>query len=365
AVSTNKIQNHPTPYENTIKKRKIVKTEGPIDVSENFYVPFEMFDSTQKLVEAINLRVCVLLVGHFQCGKTSTLRYLRDSNKNHFYVHSTMLLKDGFLRGVCKELSLNLCDNVSDLNYEILKKYKEEVVILIDECDRFLVSCKDADNEIDQIKTLAKCVNDGGVKGIKSIVFAGSFSITTTLIDGIPQIEQIIRISQNEQAHGYFRHPRGIPSPLNSEKTIEASDFTKEQHLLFYHDIQADRNVHFSEEVVDDIFSLTNGHAGLEEFIRNPTRKKINSVNHIEKYLCESDDATQYNNPLIKSARKLLERFLQKGTLQSSEITDEDSISLLHLRAIGIVKSSNGDTLARISSITTPSDFLEKVLGLL
>ncbi|CAG8695948.1 21145_t:CDS:2, partial [Racocetra persica] len=300
------------------------------------------------------------------------------------------------------------------LNYEILKKYKEEVVILIDEFDRFLISCKDAENEIDQITTLAKCINDGGMEGIKSIVFAGSFSITVVLGDRIPQTKQSIRISQNEQANEYFQHPRGVLSSLNSAKTIEASDFTKEQHMLFYRNIQEDRNVHFSEEVVDDIFSITNGYAGLEgllaslcieyasneqildfntwnyrftEFIRNPTRKKINAVNHVEKYLSEND-TTQTYNPLIKGARKLLERFLQKGTLQSSEITDEDSIPLLHLRAIGIVKSCDGhlleftsnlvldilsstyypfyrDSLARIQSINTPSDFLEKALSLL
>jgi hypothetical protein len=106
---------------------------------------------------------------------------------------------------------------------------------------------------------------------------------------------------------------QGVPSPLNSVKIIEASDFTKEQHVQFFHDIQENLNLRFNEKVVDDIYSRTNGHTGLEgllaslciqycsneetlefnawndrftEFIRNPT-KKISAVQHIEKYLSE------------------------------------------------------------------------------
>ncbi|CAG8534947.1 11785_t:CDS:2, partial [Ambispora gerdemannii] len=398
---------------------------GPVDVSKNFYVPFEMLYSTQKLDEAIDEKVCVLLVGHFQSGKTSILHYLSDNKKNHFYIQSSMLT-DGFLHGLCKRLSLNLCSSIIDLNYEILKNYKGgEIVILIDEFDRFLLNSKDTGDTIDQMKELTKCVNDRGIEGIKSIVFAGSFSITTMLEDGLSQIKKVVRMSSQKDSLSQKKQTRecleklvGVPSSLNSAKTIEASDFTKEQHVLFYHDIQENRNLHFSEEVMDDIFGLTNGYAGLEgllaslcieyasneeildfntwnnrftEFIRNPTKKKINAVKHIEKYLTEpgndSDITTQYYNHFIKDAKKLLERFLQKGTLQSSEIAEGDLIALVHLRAIGIIKSQGDrleftsniildllsssyypfyrETLAKISSIDTPLDFLGKTLDLL
>ncbi|PKY60314.1 hypothetical protein RhiirA4_483884 [Rhizophagus irregularis] len=70
-------------------------------------------------------------------------------------------------------------------------------------------------------------------------------------------------------------------------KTIQASDFTKDQHIFFFKDIPEDRYIvhpHYSEshgleikirykrvnctrlskEVLDDIYSITNGYAALE-----------------------------------------------------------------------------------------------------
>ncbi|PKY42753.1 hypothetical protein RhiirA4_456607 [Rhizophagus irregularis] len=51
-------------FQNT-RVRKLVKTEGPVDITRNFYVPLEILESTRKLVEAIDEKGCVLLVGHF------------------------------------------------------------------------------------------------------------------------------------------------------------------------------------------------------------------------------------------------------------------------------------------------------------
>jgi hypothetical protein len=68
-----------------------VKTEGPVDVSRNFDVPLEILE------EAIDEKVCVLLVGHFQSGKSSTLHYLHGIKNNYFYIQSSKLAI-GFLR---------------------------------------------------------------------------------------------------------------------------------------------------------------------------------------------------------------------------------------------------------------------------
>ncbi|CAB4373215.1 unnamed protein product [Rhizophagus irregularis] len=408
--------------------RKLVKTEGPVDVTKNFYVPFDILESTYKLEEAINEKVCVLLVGHFQSGKSSTLHYLSDTNKNYFYIQSSKLA-NGFLHGLCARLSLNLCNNIDEFDREIIQLYKEQIVIMIDEFDRFLLNQdKSPEGTIDQMRELIKLVNDRGAEGIKSIVFAGSFAISTMLEDGSSQVKKVIEISSQESSQelslledsllekptqSCLQKPEGVPSPLNSAKIIEASDFTKEQHIQFYNDIQENLNLRFNEKVVDDIYSLTNGYAGLEgllaslciqygsneetlefnawndlftEFIRNPTKKKISAVKHIEKYLSEPVNSS--NNHFIKDAKKLLERFLRKGILHSSEINDEDLVAIVHLRAIGIIRdmgkeilgfTSNiildllsdnyypvfrQDALAKIPHINSPQDFLSKTLDL-
>ena len=80
--------------------RRLVKTEGPVDVTKNFYVPFNILEATYKLEEAINEKVCVLLVGHFQSGKSSTLHYLSDTKENYFYIQASKLA-NGFLQGLC------------------------------------------------------------------------------------------------------------------------------------------------------------------------------------------------------------------------------------------------------------------------
>ncbi|CAB4495658.1 unnamed protein product [Rhizophagus irregularis] len=328
------------------RMRKLVKTEGPVDITKNFYVPFDILESTYKLEEAINEKVPV--------------------------------------------------------------------------------------DTIDQTRELIKLINDRGARGIKSVVFAGSFAITTILEDGSHQVKKVIEISSQESSQelpqdnllddsllgkptqSCLQKPEGVPSPLNSAKIIEASDFTKEQHIQFYYDIQENLNLCFNEKVVDDIYSLTNGYAGLEgllaslciqygsneetlefnawndlftEFIRNPTKKKISAVKHIEKYLSEPVNSS--NNHFIKDAKKLLERFLRKGTLHSSEINDEDLVAIVHLRAIGIIRDMGNeilgftsniildllsdnyypvfrrDALARIPHINSPQDFLRELYALL
>src|SRR5579871_5963800 len=98
--------------------RKLVKTEGPVDITRNFYVPFNILESTYKLEEAINEKVCVLLVGHFQSGKSSTLHYLSDTKENYFYIQSSTLV-NGFLHGLCDQLSLKFCNNINEFVREI------------------------------------------------------------------------------------------------------------------------------------------------------------------------------------------------------------------------------------------------------
>jgi hypothetical protein len=146
--------------------------------------------------------------------------------------------------------------------------------------DRFLLN--NTVDTIDQIREPIKLVNDRGAEGIKSIVFAGSFSITTMLEDRNLKIKGVIEVSSQEstqelsqelsqespqdkkQTHFCLQKLAGVLSPLNSVKIIEASDFTKEQHVKFFHDIQMDRNFHISDKVIDDIYSRTNDYTGLE-----------------------------------------------------------------------------------------------------
>jgi hypothetical protein len=115
-----------------------MKTEGPVDIAINFCVPFNKLDSTHELEEFISQHMCVLFVGHFQSKKISTQHFLSNNRTNHFYIHSETIVKNKFLHGICKNLSLNLCDNTADFNEKILKKYKKgQIVILIDEFDLF------------------------------------------------------------------------------------------------------------------------------------------------------------------------------------------------------------------------------------
>ncbi|PKY42754.1 hypothetical protein RhiirA4_456608 [Rhizophagus irregularis] len=230
---------------------------------------------------------------------------------------------------------------------------------MIDEFDRFCLTqhqnVGDTIDQIDQMRELTKLVNDRSAEGIKSIVFAGSFLITTIFKGRNLKIKRVIE-------------PVGVSTPLNSTRIIEASDFTKEQHIKFFHNIQVNRNLYFSEKVVDDIYSRTNGYAGLEgllaslcieytsnekaldfsiwnerfmEFIHNPSKCKISAIKHIEKYL-PADNTDNNDNTYIKDARHLLERFLQRGSLPSSEFANDD-IAIVYLRAIGIIKNQDNN----------------------
>ncbi|POG62128.1 hypothetical protein GLOIN_2v1785738 [Rhizophagus irregularis DAOM 181602=DAOM 197198] len=412
-----------TNSDQNMRARKLVRTYGPVDVSENFYVPFRELDSTRNLEDVINQNLCALLVGHFQSGKTSVLHYLRDTKANYFYVHSSVLTC-GFLLGLSDSLSLKQCTSCDSLCKEIKDKYKEKIVILIDEFDRFLFNSKknkNIEHAIDEIRELTKLISDRSI-GIKSIVYTGTYSIVAMLKESVPQIRKVIETPSQESIDSLSEdeslshdskcllEPQPIPSPLNSAKAIQASDFTKDQHMLFFNDIQKDRHIKLSEEVLDDIYSITNGYAGLEgllaslcmeysanektlefdkwnerftEFRRSPTNYQIKAVNHIEKHLSGSSD-----NGLLESARNLLGRFLRRGTLRSSEIKDSDTNAIMHLQAIGIIKDLGSELfgftsnimldllstkyyplyregLATIPDIKEPQQFLKDILGLL
>jgi hypothetical protein len=408
-----------------------VRTDGPVDVSENFCVPFEKLDSTCILEDTIAQNLCALLVGHFQSGKTSVLHYLSNSKANYFYVHSSKLL-NGFLSGLCKQLSLNQCSSYASFCDALENKYKEKIVILIDEFDRFLFNSKKNKNlecMINEIRELTKLINDKSI-GIKSIVYTGTYSIVAMLKDSVPQIRKVIESASQESIDSLsgggslfeeeskseslshassLLEPEPIPSPLNSAKTIQASDFTRDQHISFFKDIQEDRDIKINEDILNDIYSVTNGYAGLEgllaslcmeysvnekslefdkwnehftEFRRNPMNHQIKAVNHIEKHLSDRDDK------LIENAKNLLGRFLRRGTLYSSEIHGDDISAIMHLQAIGIIKDLGSELfgftsniisdllstnyyplykkrLGTISDINEPQNFLKDVLGLL
>jgi hypothetical protein len=122
--------------------------------------------------------------------------------------------------------------------------------------------------------------------------------------------------------------------------------------MSFFKDIQEDRDIRINEDILNDIYSVTNGYASLKgllaslcmeysinekslefdkwnkhftEFRRNPTNLQIKAVNHIEKHLFDCDDK------LIENVKNLLKRFLQRGTLYSSEIRGDDISAIMHL----------------------------------
>lgn len=221
-----------------MRPRKLVRTDGPVNVSENFCVPFWKLDSTRILKDAIAQNLCALLVGHFQSGKTSVLHYLSNTKANYFYVHSSKLL-NGFLSGLCKQLSLNQCPSCASFCDALENKYEEKIVILIDEFDRFLFNSKKNKNfecMIDEIRELTKLINDKSI-GIKSIVYTGTYSIVAMLKNGISQIiesasqKSIDSLSSGNSIFGEenksesassLLKPEPIPSPLNFAKTIQA-----------------------------------------------------------------------------------------------------------------------------------------------
>src|SRR5205085_3711190 len=117
------------------KRRKTIKTHGPVDFEKNVIVPFEELDSYHALAQQIDAGLCPLfvVVGHFQSGKTSTLLYLHATRKHHFYIHGSNLQdtsSNGFLNDLCKALKLSTCNNQQELSQKVLASYREPVVIM-------------------------------------------------------------------------------------------------------------------------------------------------------------------------------------------------------------------------------------------
>ncbi|CAG8626939.1 907_t:CDS:1, partial [Paraglomus occultum] len=270
------------------------------------------------------------------------------------------------------------------------------------------------DAALNQLKVLTKAVGDRlALPGIKSIVCAGSFALTTLIRMDAPQVKMVIgnqcSLSGDNIQEPSLQSPSGVPSPWNATSIVEASDFTMDQHIKLFNDIQTTYSMNFDKEVVDDVYSRTDGYPGLEGllaslciefastehhldsntwddcftgFIRFPSTSKLSAVTNIHKYLDQQGEFEM-------KAKNLLGRFLQMRTMQKSDIVEEDSLALTHLRALSIIKE--GDNLLDFTSniifdllsafyypfhnmeisipmnlkFEKPADFLEKVLTLL
>ncbi|RUP50724.1 hypothetical protein BC936DRAFT_137911 [Jimgerdemannia flammicorona] len=349
------------------RRSKIVKTSGPVRPDEHFIVPFEKLDSYVNLVEAIENGQCPLFVGHFQSGKTSTLKYLCETNNNWFYISASILgeQRDAFLSSLCKALSLSLqCKDFGDLNSMLGISYEEPVVLMLDELDAYLLRPNITEG-MDALKELVKCVSDGGMSMIQSVVCAGTFSFS--------------QLTENRLRDTQVQDTKFMPSPWNSSCVIEASDFTKENHRQFFHAIEIGKGLEFDVDVVDDIFSRTGGYAGFEglfaakctewtvnvegeklrldtytpritDFIRSYTGEKFTALAHVKRYL---DDADRGGNTVVVAAKKLLQKFLYSGSLSRRSLASEDHEALAYLRGIGIIKQSrkNDDQLEFCSNL--------------
>ncbi|RUS16627.1 hypothetical protein BC937DRAFT_90982 [Endogone sp. FLAS-F59071] len=135
-------------------------------------------------------------------------------------------------------------------------------------------------------------------------------------------------------------------------QVIVASDITAEQHKVFFMQIQKVNNLQFEPDVVSDVFSRTQGYAGLEgllallciEFAVNmPTlmmkewttrfqeqhsSKRVSILQHILRDL----------ESMEQEVVQCLEQFLEFGEMPRPTINDDKTELMFgHLRALGII----------------------------
>ncbi|CAJ0918221.1 5605_t:CDS:10 [Entrophospora sp. SA101] len=111
----------------------------------------------------------------------------------------------------------------------------------------------------------------------------------------------------------------GTNSSSATTATNASMKGTKNEHMDRHHHLQSSMFVWLKKRM------MGGGNSKIK-------KEKISAVNHITH---ENQDS---NNNLINDAKKLLGCFLQAGTLQFSEITEEELVAMTHLCAIGIIK---------------------------
>ncbi|RUS29542.1 LOW QUALITY PROTEIN: hypothetical protein BC938DRAFT_480537 [Jimgerdemannia flammicorona] len=333
------------------KRLKTVNIHGPVEVQKHFIVPFERLASYNKLLDAIQEKKCPLLVGHFQSGKTSTLKHLSQQGSNWIYFSSSTLSeqRQGLLDDICKALSVGRCDHLKQLNDNL------PVILLFDEFDSYLLhpNVADINGSLRLLQELVKSVSDQELNMIQSVVCAGSFALsqlTNMLSSTAP-----VTMESNSQSLDFV----AVPSPWNASDVIEASDFTIENHWRFF-----PRSKAVWDGVLMEV--RTRGHAGFEglfaakciewtanteghvltlesytpritDFIRARTMEKLEVVTHIRSRLNSKDGNAI---PLRTAAKTLLERFLHVGSLTKFDIKDDESEALIYLRGLGIIKET-------------------------
>ncbi|RUS22791.1 hypothetical protein BC937DRAFT_86827 [Endogone sp. FLAS-F59071] len=317
--------------------RMFVATQGPVDVSVHVLVPFEEMVSFNTLMESIKQAKCPFYIGHFQSGKTSALRYLAQIKPAWIYIDSNCLggTIRSFLDGISKAMMLSGCKDMNSLYSEIEARYTDKTVLMFDEFDHFL---KPANRTLlPTIYRLLKLVCNRSIQGILSVVCAGSFA----LVDMMKET----KVSQDE---------RELYWNLTVQ-VIVASDITAEQHKVFFTRIQKVNNLQFEPDVVSDVFSRTQGYAGLEgllallciefavnmptltmkewttrfqEFIQQHSSKRVSILQHILRDL----------ESMEQEVVQCLEQFLEFGEMPRPTINDDKTELMFgRLRALGII----------------------------
>ncbi|CAG8604203.1 12284_t:CDS:2, partial [Ambispora gerdemannii] len=133
---------------------------------------------------------------------------------------------------------LNNINSASDFDVMFLKSnWKNDVILLIDEFDKLYGANEDVKSSC--LETLRGIKATKGNYAIRSVVAIGPFSIL------------------------YLKSNNLTTSPFNVNESFQNPNFTLEQVQFLYEQFAEEYNLIIDQEIVEDIYIQTNGHAGL------------------------------------------------------------------------------------------------------
>ncbi|KAJ3293780.1 hypothetical protein HDU79_011897 [Rhizoclosmatium sp. JEL0117] len=337
---------------------KVVVCNGPLVSNKNLMIPIDSLAWGRQLMMLVDGGNSVLLHGHWQTGKTSSLIFLQEraiatqkrviridmlTESNSLRLHSKGLYnflaskffpaeKDSFPEFDCSQF----CKFIQD-------RFGEgRLLLLVDEYDSFLTICVDKKEYLMDMNTLIS--HSQNLQNIFScIVCVGSFSIVVRQIS--PDVSDLMEVESEDSLDAIVR-PFNVDSPWNKTTLVETTPFAKDVFSQFCNEVYVSHGLSVQQGVVNDIWETTRGHPGFSMWL---VVTSIAEGFNRGRILCVTDWMTAKQEKYLRDLRETptMQKILQTAQasktaksalhrlVRDNEVHCEERISSF-FRAVGV-----------------------------
>jgi hypothetical protein len=364
---------------------KVLPGEGPLEIGKHHMIPLPALEWGASLLEAIRSYHPILLHGHWQSGKTTSLKYIEylfkadmnvvliDLATAKVFLEIVLSTGSSIFRFLAHEISredietLPRLDSLSDFCDWLLRENSgdKKILLMIDEYDELIKMRthlpKEATKALEDTNSLISAIARDKGTYFHAFILAGSFAVVPAA-----QNQEYIDIDSNYSLDHHHHHHRisenSRENSLNQAVTIEIAPFPDSLAKKFASDTSKYHSRCIPEVIFDDIYEIIQGHPGIHVwFVHQVMRDSVKKTLSLSEWF--DLRVITYRERLVKSQG--MSKMIQRLKACTGEVKEEllrlirdtqvecsDSRIVGYLRAVGLVKCTpNSEILKFIAPV--------------